>query len=678
MPPCSRELLTARVTIANPFDIHTYLWFDPPALGRVFSTVLHAGFDAVGFMLDCPPDGKSDTAAFDAVIDVFIDAARGAPTRAALVASLPETLGARIREHCLAGGVVPLQGQREALEALALAGAVGRSLGAGPAPAAAAARGGGAAGAGAHSYARRSGGQSRLGGVWPARRAGHQRSGVRRGGGRGRSVGFPVVIKAIGAHLEHKTEVGGVVLNVRSPAEADAAVARLAGLSNTLLVEPMITDGVAEILVGVILDPQFGLVLVVGAGGVLTELLADSISLLPPWTKESIEAALRKLKAAPLLGGFRGKPAGDVAALVEAVHAVARYAERTSRVALGTRCQSDHRPARSATALSPSTPSFVSRSNEAMSQGIHHRQRRRDPRGEDRPAEGQCDRPGREPAPQRGLQRLFATIAALRIAIITGTGEKFFCPGWDLKAAAAGEKSDEDWGAGGFGGLNYPRNLNKPIIAAVNGIACGGGFEIVLGTDIIVMEEHAKFALPEINVGVLADAGTIKLPRRVPYHVAVEFLLTGRWMDAGEAKHWGLANHVVPKGQALTKAREIARQLADGPPLLFPAIKQLIRQAEMVPEHQAFELHDALDAVQRVDPLRRPQGRHARLHREAQAQVERSLNANAALRHQAATAAARRASSRPWPFAELSRRHSSTAEDRATRLSKKKNHSMTE
>src|SRR6202046_3173578 len=159
----------------------------------------------------------------------------------------------------------------------------------------------------------------------------------------------------------------------------------------------------------------------------------------------------------------------------------------------------------------------------------------------------------------------------LRIAIVTGAGDRFFSPGWDLKAATAGEESDSDWGVGGFAGFNYPRNLNKPIIAAVNGIACGGGFEIVLGTDIIVMEEHAKFALPEINVGVLADAGTVKLRRRIPYHVAVEFLLTGRWMDAAEAKHWGLANHVVPKGQAMAKAREIARQLADGPPLLFPA-----------------------------------------------------------------------------------------------------------
>src|SRR5471030_2096458 len=188
----------------------------------------------------------------------------------------------------------------------------------------------------------------------------------------------------------------------------------------------------------------------------------------------------------------------------------------------------------------------------------------------------------------------------LRIAIVTGAGDRFFSPGWDLKAAAAGEESDSDWGVGGFAGFNHPRNLNKPIIAAVNGIACGGGFEIVLGTDIIVMEEHAKFALPEIQVGVLADAGTVKLRRRIPYHVAVEFLMTGRWMDAAEAKHWGLANHVVPKAAAMEKAREIAAQLASGPPLLFPAIKQLLRHTEMVPENEAFALHDALHAVQSV------------------------------------------------------------------------------
>jgi crotonobetainyl-CoA hydratase len=206
-------------------------------------------------------------------------------------------------------------------------------------------------------------------------------------------------------------------------------------------------------------------------------------------------------------------------------------------------------------------------------------------------------------AASRRLNAVFSEFRdnpALRVAIVTGAGERFFSPGWDLKAAATGEESDEDWGVGGFGGLNYPRNLDKPLIAAVNGIACGGGFEIVLGTDIIVMEEHAKFALPEINVGVLADAGTIKLRRRIPYHVAVEFLMTGRWMDADEAKHWGLVNEVVDPADVLPRAHEIAAMLAEGPPLLFPAIKQMLRFTETVSEHEAFALHDSLAGVQAV------------------------------------------------------------------------------
>jgi crotonobetainyl-CoA hydratase len=188
----------------------------------------------------------------------------------------------------------------------------------------------------------------------------------------------------------------------------------------------------------------------------------------------------------------------------------------------------------------------------------------------------------------------------LRIGILAARGEKFFCAGWDLKGAAGGEASDSDWGVAGFGGLNYPRNLDKPIIAAVNGIACGGGFEIALGCDLIVMEEQAKFALPEINVGVLPDAAGIKLRRRIPYHVAVELLMTGRWMEAAEAKHWGLCNWVVPKGGSLAKAREVAAMLAAGPPLLFPAIKQLLKHTEFLPEGAAFEMHDSLAAVQRV------------------------------------------------------------------------------
>jgi crotonobetainyl-CoA hydratase len=194
----------------------------------------------------------------------------------------------------------------------------------------------------------------------------------------------------------------------------------------------------------------------------------------------------------------------------------------------------------------------------------------------------------------------FQRDSSLRVAILTGAGEKFFSPGWDLMGAAEGEATDSDWGPGGFGGLNHPRNLDKPIIAAVNGIACGGGFELVLGCDLIVMEEQARFALPEIKVGVVPDAAGIKLRRRIPYHIAVEMLMLGRWMDSSEAKHWGLCNFVVPQGQAMTKAREVAKTLSDGPPLLFPALKQLLKHTEMVAEGPAFEVHDALAAVQKV------------------------------------------------------------------------------
>ena len=201
-----------------------------------------------------------------------------------------------------------------------------------------------------------------------------------------------------------------------------------------------------------------------------------------------------------------------------------------------------------------------------------------------------------------GMWEAFRDNPEQRFAVLTGKGEKFFCAGWDLKnVAESGEASDSDYGSGGFGGLNYPRNFNKPVICAVNGIACGGGFEVMLGCDIIVAEEHATFALPEIKVGVLPDCGVVKLRRRIPYHVAVELMMTGRWMDAEEAKHWGLVNHIVPKGQGLDKAREIAEVLADGPPLLYPAIKQVLRMTEMVPENEAFTVDDACSAVEAVN-----------------------------------------------------------------------------
>ncbi|MCV0427544.1 MAG: crotonobetainyl-CoA hydratase [Roseibium sp.] len=168
----------------------------------------------------------------------------------------------------------------------------------------------------------------------------------------------------------------------------------------------------------------------------------------------------------------------------------------------------------------------------------------------------------------------------LRVAIITGAGEKFFCPGWDLKAAAAGDAVDGDYGKGGFGGLQELRGLNKPVIAAINGICCGGGLELALSADLIVAADHATFALPEIRSGTVADAASIKLPKRIPYHIAMEMLLTGRWLDSEEAARWGLINHVFPASDLLCEARKLADVLASGPPLVYAAIKEVVREAE--------------------------------------------------------------------------------------------------
>ncbi|AFO93056.1 crotonobetainyl-CoA hydratase [Phaeobacter inhibens] len=168
----------------------------------------------------------------------------------------------------------------------------------------------------------------------------------------------------------------------------------------------------------------------------------------------------------------------------------------------------------------------------------------------------------------------------LRVAILTGGGEKFFCPGWDLKAAADGDAVDGNYGVGGFGGLQELRDMNKPVIAAVNGIACGGGLELALSADMIVAADHATFALPEIRSGTVADAASIKLPKRIPYHIAMELLLTGRWFDAEEAHRWGLVNEIVTADQLLDRAWELARLLASGPPLVYAAIKEIVRDAE--------------------------------------------------------------------------------------------------
>jgi crotonobetainyl-CoA hydratase len=189
-------------------------------------------------------------------------------------------------------------------------------------------------------------------------------------------------------------------------------------------------------------------------------------------------------------------------------------------------------------------------------------------------------------ATSRALGATFAAFRddpGLRVAIVASANPRFFSAGWDLNAAAAGEPPDADYGPGGFGGLQALPGLNKPVIAAVNGMAVGGGFELALSADLILAAADARFALPEIKAGTLADAATIKLPRRIPYHVAMDLLFTGRWMEAGEARQLGLVSEVLQPEALLPRARELAQTLANGPPLVFAAIKEVARESEGVP-----------------------------------------------------------------------------------------------
>jgi crotonobetainyl-CoA hydratase len=176
---------------------------------------------------------------------------------------------------------------------------------------------------------------------------------------------------------------------------------------------------------------------------------------------------------------------------------------------------------------------------------------------------------------------------SLRVAVLTGAGDRFFSAGWDLKAAAAGDP--EDYGVGGFAGLTERFDLDKPVIAAVNGWAAGGGFELVLACDLIVASRSARFTLPEVNLGFVPDAGGVfRLPARMPRAIAMELMLTGREMDAAEAGRWGVVNLVTDPEGLMTAARELAARIAAAAPLATRAVKAIVAATEGLAVDDAY------------------------------------------------------------------------------------------
>ncbi len=225
-------------------------------------------------------------------------------------------------------------------------------------------------------------------------------------------------------------------------------------------------------------------------------------------------------------------------------------------------------------------------------------------------------------ATSRALGEVFGGFehdADVRVAIVTGAGERFFSAGWDLGAAADGEAFDSDYGAGGFGGYPDLPGRRTPVIAAVNGMAVGGGFEMVMAADLIVAADHAVCWLPEAALGMLPDAASVRLPRLLPPHLAREVLIAGRRLTAADLLHHGLAARVVPATDLMRVARELAARVLANAPLSVTAILDIIRRtADMDPieamtaikqfrsYRAAIDSEDALEGTRSFEEQRPP------------------------------------------------------------------------
>jgi acyl-CoA synthetase (NDP forming) len=316
-----KATLSDLVAVENPLDYHTFIWAREEAMANTFSAMIGCGFDLSLLGLDFPRSDRCDDADWRAASRAVIAAAKRTGGRAAVVASLSESMPEPYAAELLEAGVAPLNGIDEALAAADAAATVGESW-ASAAPRSLLAALPPSPDSIILSEKEAKEALAPFGmEIPPSKVAASPYFAVEAA----EALGYPVVVKALG--LAHKTDVGGVRLNLWSAREVAEAVESLAGLNGRLLVERMITDQVAELLIGVVRDPQFGLLMRIAAGGVLVELLGDVASLLLPTTADEVRRAILSLMMAPLLTGYRGRPAADIEAAIAAALAIARFAE---------------------------------------------------------------------------------------------------------------------------------------------------------------------------------------------------------------------------------------------------------------------------------------------------------------------------------------------------------------
>ncbi len=320
------DVLGPRVHVANPLDYHTYIWGDEAAQTACFGALMGAGFEASLLILDFPRADRCTAADWDVTLAAFRAASRAHPapqgTVRIVASSLAETMPEPVAAALLADGILPAAGLAEALRAIAAAAAIGEAW-ARPAPAALAEQP--LPGAGEARMWDEVRSKSALAAVGVPVPRGHvlSRADLAEAA---LPAPFPLVLKAVGADLAHKTEVGGVALGLTSREAILAAADGMAGLSDQFLIEEMACGAVAELIVGVGRDQQFGLFLTIGAGGIFVELLRQTAQVLLPASSADIEDALAGLPLHKLLTGYRGKPGCDMTALVDAITRIAAWA----------------------------------------------------------------------------------------------------------------------------------------------------------------------------------------------------------------------------------------------------------------------------------------------------------------------------------------------------------------
>ncbi len=313
--------LNEYVAIDNPLDYHTFIWGQPEKLTATFTEVLKGGFDVGMVILDTPTHPKMKPDSWATTARAMAAASKATGARAAVVASLSEGMPLSLAAELSASGVAPMMGLDDALTAFEAAAFIGRNWARSEEPP-------------EMLPPVKKGAEERLFSESVAKEL-LKKHGLAVPEGivcpagdavaAAEKLGYPVTLKVSSAAIAHKTEAGGVALNLRNAAEVEDAAKRMAKLAPDVLVERMVTGAVAELIIGLTSDPQFGTALVVGAGGILTELLKDTVTLILPTTRSEIERALKTLKVWTLVEGFRGK-SGDAVAVIRAVEAVADFA----------------------------------------------------------------------------------------------------------------------------------------------------------------------------------------------------------------------------------------------------------------------------------------------------------------------------------------------------------------